>query len=192
MVWFQLNNQTAEAIREIELSPSERIVAVVSGALLDQALHHAIQTRMRNDEATMRRLFKGTGPLSGANKIHLGFLLYMFDEPMRDAMIAVSDIRNLFAHELGMSFKFKRDDRMRKAFSVLVLHQGRPYFPSPFWEGDSEYPLDPVTDERSQFLVNLRLCLIWLRADDNKHLAYSNEGNEPGFKPPLGQPAQRE
>ena len=162
MLWFMLNEQQSRAIAEIEHSGSDRIVTVVGGALLDQSLRVALQSKMRQDKKAFQRLFKDSGPLASSNKVELAYLLHLVEEPMRDAMEAICQIRNLFAHQLDMSFKFARDQRMKDALSKLVLHKGKPYFPGSFWEGDSTHSIDPVTDERSRFLVNLQLSLIWL------------------------------
>jgi hypothetical protein len=175
MAWFLLNDEQTKAILEITNSTSDRILTVVGGALLDQSLDLALKFRMRQDKKVLTQLFKDTGPLSGANKVHLGYLLYMFDEPMRDAMEAIYAIRNLFAHKLDMSFGFSDDQRMKDALAKLVLHEGKKFYQHPFLNGDSEEPMDPVTDDRSRYVVNLKIALLWLGADSTKHLSYTNQ-----------------
>jgi hypothetical protein len=82
MVWFQLNQQQKDAVLELERSGSQRIVAVVGGALLDQSLEVALILRMRADEDTVRKVFKSSGPMGGGNKVDLGYLLYMYGKPV--------------------------------------------------------------------------------------------------------------
>ena len=91
-MWFQLNQQQKDAVLELERSNSERIVAVVGGALLDQSLEVAVGLRMRADDDATRKVFKPSGPLAGANKVDLAYLLYMFEKPTRDAMLGIFTI----------------------------------------------------------------------------------------------------
>lgn len=125
MVWSIQKEQQDKAVYEMAETRSPRIVAVVGGALLDQSLRHALEYRMRPDKDTRRKLFRENGPLGGlGNKIDLGYLLYMYDEQTHAALIGISQIRNLFAHHLDMTFEAV-DKGMVKAQDKLTLHEGR-------------------------------------------------------------------
>jgi hypothetical protein len=111
--------------------------------------------------------------MGGQNKVLLGYLIYMIDEPMKDAMEAIYKIRNLFAHNLDMSFESTHQE-MVASQKKLTLHEGLTFFPTPFWPGDAIHPVDPVTDGQSRFIVNLKICLIFLMGDIHRHEPWCN------------------
>jgi hypothetical protein len=122
------------------------------------------------------KLFRVGGPLGFfMPKIDLGYQLYMFEKPTRNAMYGIAEIRNLFAHQLDMRFD-SDDPRMIAAGGKLMLHQGRKYYPMPFGgtEKDSECELELAETVRDKFFVNLKLCLIWLMGDDMRHGLWTN------------------
>ena len=109
MVWALLNQAQNVALNElIEGQKSDRIVAIVGGAMLDDSLRHAIEQRLRFAKDMNEKLFKVGGPLGNtAPKIDLGYQLYMFEKPMRNTMYGMTEIRNLFAHRLDMRDHFR-------------------------------------------------------------------------------------
>jgi hypothetical protein len=174
MTWLALNEAQNKAITELINTGSERIIAVVGGALFDSSLRSALESRMAPDKDKHRLLFKDTGPLSGQNKVTLAGLLYMFDDQTTKAMDPVYTIRNLFAHNLDMSFDSK-DQRMLEATTKLTLHEVHEYYPHPLSSGKpTEYKIEPVEDNKTRFIVNLKILLIFVYKDSDKHLPQSN------------------
>lgn len=176
MTWLALGPQHGKAIEELVHSDSQRIVAVVGGALLDNNLRAAIESRMRPDKDRRRRLFGPNGPMGTQNKATLAYLLGMYDENCLKAIEAIYDIRNLFAHNLEMTFNFIGDTRMSDAFSKLTLHQMFTHYPHPFIRaaGATSEQLEEITDLKTQFIVNLKLVLVILFKDKERHLEGSN------------------
>ena len=177
MVWSIKSKQQLKAVGEIERSGSARIMAVVGGAILDQSLRLALEDRMRPDKDRRRFLFRSTGPFGGQNKVILGYLLYMYDKEIHDALDAIYMIRNSFAHNLEMSFDSKDADFV-KAMEKLTLHVGKTSWPGIILiAGESvgqNPPIDPVTDGQSRFLVNLKIALTYLLEDNRTHFPHSN------------------
>ena len=185
MVWSIQNQQQDKAIYEITEAQSPRVVAVVGGALIDQSLRNALEYRMRPDKDTRKKLFRENGPLGGMqNKIDLGYLLYMYDEQMQATFTGISEIRNLFAHHLDMTFE-GTDQRMGQAVQKLTLHEGRTKYPSPIWDGDTEHEIEIIGENRTRFLVNLKLCLIQLGKDLLRHEPHCNTPNNIRYSAPI-------
>jgi hypothetical protein len=175
--WSIQNEQQDKAVWEISEAQSPRIVAVVGGALIDQSL--------RPDKDTRRKLFRENGPLGGLqNKIDLGYLLYVYDEKTQAALTGISEIRNLLAHHLDMTFE-GTDQRMVKAVEKLTLHEGHTKYPSPIWDGDTEYEIENISDNRTRFLVNLKFCLILLTKDQDRHEPHCNTPNNIRYSAPI-------
>jgi hypothetical protein len=174
MVWALLNDDQNAAVAELVETKSERVVAILGGALLEQSLQIALEHRFRPGKRINKELFKVGRPLGNLRaKIHIGFQLYMLDIPVREVMYGLTEIRNLFAHNLSMSFA-NTGDRMLSALAKLTLHEGKTHYPSPLLGSDTEYELEQTTSPRDKFIVNLKLCLIWLMADNIKHEMWTN------------------
>jgi hypothetical protein len=173
-MWFQLNQQQKDAVLELERSNSERIVAVVGGALLDQSLQVAVELRMRQDKDALRKVFKPNGPMGGQNKVDLGYLLYMYEKDVRDVLTAIFTIRNYFAHNLTMSFDTDHPE-MVKALSLLTLHHQNANYPDPSDTGSmDDAPIGIVESNKDRFIANLKIALILLARDHDAHLPYQN------------------
>jgi hypothetical protein len=97
----------------------------------------------------------------------------MFEKPIRNAMYGIADIRNFFAHNLDMTFS-SSFPKMNTAVAKLTLHEGRTHYPNPLTDQESPYLLEPTADIRGKFLVNLKLCLLWLFGDNRRHQPFSN------------------
>lgn len=178
MVWAVLNEEHNIALGELlQGQKSDRIVAIIGGALIDDSLRRHLELRFRavpkNRTDMNERLLRPGGPLGTlVPKIDLAYQLYMFEKPVRNALWGIAEIRNKFAHNLSMSFK---DESLKDSLGKLVLHQGRTHYPHPFDHGkDSEHPLEPGKGSRHIFILNLKLCLIELLRDGTKHGLYSN------------------
>lgn len=177
VVWAILNSDQNEALKEIiEGQKSDRIVAVVGAAILEDSLRSALVDRMRAKDGKTdinEKLFRVGGPLGNfAPKIDLGYQLWMFEKPYRNAMYGISEIRNMFAHNLGNTSFSSKDEKMVGAFKKLELHEGNTHYPIPW--ADNEHLIEPINSNRDVFFVNLKLCLIWLMSDTSKHQAYTN------------------
>jgi hypothetical protein len=176
MVWAILSEDYNKAIREIIASDSDRIIAVVGGAMLDHTLRLTLETRLRDNKDINRKLFKPTGPLGNlVPKIDLAYQLFAFSNEVRNTLYGLSDTRNFFAHRLDALFD-TRDDKLINALKKLTLHTGRSHYPDPFkgLGNDSEYEIEPANTQRDLFLVNLKLSLIYLMGDRLSHVANSN------------------
>lgn len=165
MVWTVLNSAQESALREIVTIKSDRISAILGGAMLDDSLRRAIESQLRHDKDMNEKLFRVSGPLGNTGpKIDLGYQLSLFDKPIRNAMYGISEIRNLFAHNLEMSFALG-GKRIDDAFAKMKLHLEIENYPlRSLPSGETEkYKIEPVTpNSQSHLIVNLKLCLMWL------------------------------
>jgi hypothetical protein len=57
----------------------------------------------------------------------------------------------------------------------LNLHEGRTHYPHHIIGGDGPHPIEAVTDNRSRFIVNLKLGLIALMRDRVSHVDHGNK-----------------
>jgi len=174
MVWALLGKAQGHAIQEIEDSQSERIVAIVGGAMLDDTLRRTLEHRLRKHKDINKKLFKPSGALGALGpKVDLAFQMYVVDKEVRNAMYGLSEVRNLFAHNLDASFDSK-SVKMIEALAKLTLHDGKTVYPSPFTGKDSLYKIETITDSRAKFLVNLKMALIFLMKDRLGHQPHSS------------------
>ncbi len=179
MAWALLNNAQNSALTELtEGSNSDRIVAIVGGAILDDSLRQALELRFRfapkDYESVKKRTFKVSGALGNLGpKIDIGYLLSMFDEQTHSALYGIAEIRNFFAHNLIASMK-SPNQQLTEAINKLTLHQGRSNYLNPFTGKESDIEIEETEEPRDVFIVNLKLCLIELMADHSKHQHGSN------------------
>jgi hypothetical protein len=112
----------------------------------------------------------------------------MFDRPFRDAMYGINEVRNLFAHNMQISFASGIKE-MADAFKKRHLHEQIVKYPMPYFSPDDKlyqttlYDVEQVTDKRSHFIVNLKLSLMWLMGDFKRHMPYTNT-----WQPNISQP----
>lgn len=160
MVWALLNQDHAIATEEISFfEQSDRITE---------------RFRPKDGNTDMNdKLFRIGGPLGNlAPKVDLSYQLYMLGKLERNAMHGISEIRNLFAHNLRMTFH-STSDKLSKSMEKLVLHSGVSKYPHPFTRVDSEFEIEKITSLKQQFIVNLKLCLIHVMKDRDTHLPNS-------------------
>jgi hypothetical protein len=120
MVWALLNEPQNAALNEL-LHGSDRVVAILGGAMLDDSLRFALEQRFRQGGNTNEKLFKIGGALGNTGpKIDLAYQLYMFDKPMREAMHGITEVRNFFAHKLDMTFD-NTGKKFKEAVTKLAL-----------------------------------------------------------------------
>jgi hypothetical protein len=154
-------------------SGSERVMAVVGGALLEEATERTLKERLINDPA-VKNLLDPERPLGNmAPQIDLLYLLGAFDDKTRKALKSLGSVRNFFAHHIDASFD-SLDEDFVQAMKRLVLHEGRAHYPHHLFGPDSKVPLEPVTSRRDQFKVNLQLGLIALMRDRVGHHTHTN------------------
>lgn len=175
MTWAIFRDAHTQAIVEmLQDGATDRIIAVVGGALLDETLRRTVAERLINEEDTADKLLKAGGPLGNTEpKIDLLFLMGAIDRPTRNALYGLTHIRNFFAHNLEASFD-SNDAKYLKDVGVLVLHDGRAVYPHHFIPEDSESRIEEMKNNRDRFIVNLKLCLIALMRDRVSHVAHSN------------------
>ena len=180
MAWAVGNPQQEAAVRElIQQQSSDRVVAIVGAAICEDALRNALASRFRDTAGHATdindKLFRVGGPLGFfMPKIDLGYQLYVFEKPIRNALYGIADIRNLFAHQLDMKFD-SADARMIAAIKKLTLHQGQTHYPNPITEGkDMQSAIEPTDTNRDKFLVNLKFCLLWFFGDHRRHGLWNN------------------
>ena len=107
-------------------------------------------------------------------QIDLLYLLGALDDKTCKAMKGLAGIRNYFAHHTNPSFNSQDEDFVSRSIKRLTLHEGRTYYPHRLWGPDTTIPLEPVNTRRDQFIVNLKLALVFLMRDRVSHAAHSN------------------
>lgn len=164
-----------QTIQEI-LNGTDRVATIVGGALLEETLTRTLRERLRNDKDAFDKIARPSGALgSPAPKINLLYLLKAVTAPERDAIAALCDIRNLFAHNVRMTFSWGSDERMKNALGSLTLHKNLTHYPHHLYRNKkSRVKLDAIETKRDLYLVHLRLSLIALMVDRCSHLQWSN------------------
>ena len=175
MTWAVFDDSHTRGIGEIIQSGSHRVTAIVGGSLLDAALDRTLSERLRKDKDIVRKLTKVGGALGNAGpKIDLLYLLHGMDEPARNTMYGLSEIRNFFAHHLDASFDSKKD-QMINAVEKLTLHKGLIHYPHHLAaKRTTKTAIEHIKNNRDLYLVNLRLALLSLMRDRVSHVPWSN------------------
>lgn len=174
MTWAIFDDSHLRGIAEIIHSGSERVTAIVGGALLDDTLRRTLAERLRDDKDTTKKLLKVNGALGNTGpKIDLLYQLYAFRKPERNALCGLTEARNYFAHNLDASFD-STAEKMVEAIKKLKLHENREFYPHHLFDQDSDHVIEPVTNNRERFEVNLKLCLLVLMRDRMSHVTWSN------------------
>jgi hypothetical protein len=179
MPWAVLADQETRdtnAVVEMISTQTARITAIVGGALLDEHIRRTLAERLRKGNTAGWLL---SVPLINLEpKIALLYLLNAFDKATFNALKGIVGVRNFYAHDLSasQSFETETNKEFLEHIGFLTLHEGRSHYPDHRYGGDSRFAIEPVTDRRSQFLVNLKLGLIALMRDRCSHEPYSNKG----------------
>ena len=158
------------------LSPqgSERVIAVVGGAMLEEAVDRSLRERLLNIPNLANNLLGIDRPLGNVGpKIDLLCLLGAFDERTCRALKGITGVRNFFAHHLEAPFDSLNEDFVR-AMTRLTLHENRTHYPHHLFGPDSQTAIEPINSRRDQFVVNLKLALIILMRDRISHDTHSN------------------
>jgi DNA-binding MltR family transcriptional regulator len=158
-----------------EPSGSERVMAVVGGALLEEAVDRTLHERLIDDPAVVKNLLEIGRPLGNiAPQIDLLYLLGAFDDRTHRALKGLARVRNFFAHRTDASFD-SLDKDFTDAMKRLILHEDRTHYPHHLFGPDSDAAIEPVKSMRDRFVVNLKLGLIALMRDRISHHEFSNE-----------------
>ena len=176
MTWAIFSDGHIRAIVElIQQSQSERVTAIVGGALLDDTLRRTLTERLRDDKDIARKLLRVSGPLGNTKpKIDLLYMLGGCEKPVRDTLHGLSQIRNYFAHNLEPKFDSQTKDVL-DAMLLLTLHVNKKYYPRHLDNRESEVEIEAVATNRDKFIINLKLCLIVLMHDRVSHVTWSNK-----------------
>lgn len=159
----------------LQPSGSERVMAVVGGTLLDEAVARTLRERFIDEPGIVDNLINVDRPLSNLGpKIDVLYLLGAFDQQTRGALKGIVGVRNFFAHHLDASFD-SLDKEFLKAMSRLTLHENRTYYPHHLYGPDSKHEIEPITNKKTQFVVNLKLGLIVLMRDRLSHETHTNQ-----------------
>jgi DNA-binding MltR family transcriptional regulator len=80
---------------------SERAMAIVLGAIVENHLTGLLRMLMRREENIARELFQSSGPLGPfGTKIRLAYMLRIIGPEMYGDLTIISKVRNKFAHDL--------------------------------------------------------------------------------------------
>jgi len=174
MTWAVYNEKQRKAVEEIVKTGSDRIIAIVGGALLDDTLRWTICERLKNDADTANKLFRVNGALGNADpKVDLLWLLNGVERTVRNTLYRLIAVRNGFAHALDASFD-SPNPKMADGLALLKLQEGKKYYPHHLYNQDSKNEIETVKSNRDRFVVNLKLCLIALMRDRVSHEAWSH------------------
>jgi hypothetical protein len=174
MVWALLNEGIRAGVAELTASDSDRVIALLGGAIVEEQLLQSIHLRLRHS-AVQQIVFKPTGALGGFTpKIDLGYLLHMYEKPERTALIGIAEIRNVFAHKLTIPSFETKDNGLDRGLEKLTLHLRYAKYPAPFWQGDSEYDVEKPTNKRETLITNIKILLVLLMRDMYLHQPYTN------------------
>jgi len=83
---------------------SERAMAIVLGAIVENHLTELLRLLMLKDKALADEMFNPSGPLGPfGTKIRLAYMLRIIPEPTYKDLMIVNRIRNKFAHDLSVT-----------------------------------------------------------------------------------------
>ncbi|WP_052679680.1 hypothetical protein [Rhizobium nepotum] len=97
-----------DVITEIN-SGSDRVAAVVGGALVDEILRRTLRNCLRQDSKVLTEVSQGSGPLATFSAcINMGYLLGLYGKEVRHDLHIIRKIRNEFAHQLNATFSTQK------------------------------------------------------------------------------------
>jgi hypothetical protein len=175
MTWAIFHDDHTAAIGELISSPSDRVTAVVGGALLDEHVQRTLSERLRDSRRT-GWLLKTDNPLGNVGpKIELLYILYAIDKPTFKALKGIAGVRNFFAHNVTASFT-SADPLFLEHMAPLTLDVGKLVYPHHLYSWrDSEVAIEQIRNNRDWFIVNLKLGLLALMQDRVRHEANGND-----------------
>lgn len=94
------NKRLIALIEEMD-GQTDRGVAIVGAAWIEEAMTTAIQSFLHDDSKAWKRLFSGNGALASfSSKIDLAILLGLVSDAIRSDLHIIREIRNEFAHQI--------------------------------------------------------------------------------------------
>lgn len=83
---------------------SNRAVAVVWPAIVENRLTDALRAYTRPDESVSKELFRPEGALGTfGQKVKLGYRLGLYEKDLKDDLVLLTKIRNAFAHRVDIT-----------------------------------------------------------------------------------------
>jgi len=104
---------------------SNRAVAVVWPAIVENRLTDALRSYMRPDRRAADEMFSPNGALGTfGQKIRLGYMLGLYEKDLRDDLVLLSRIRNAFAPRVDItSFEVSPIRDQMDRMTVLKVHR---------------------------------------------------------------------
>jgi hypothetical protein len=142
---------------------SNRAVAVVWPAIVENRLTDALKAYMRSDETVAKELFRPEGALGTfGQKIKLGYMLGLYEKDLKDDLVLLTKIRNAFAHRVDITdFETSPIRDYMDQMTVLKVH--RNLFESMKKENPSEGPrrtqLFVLSNELLDYRNSFHLCI---------------------------------
>jgi DNA-binding MltR family transcriptional regulator len=100
--WSEESQKRLLALVEEMNGESDRAVAIVGAAWVEDALTEAIVAFLEEHRESSKRLFHGSGPLATFSaKIDLARLLGMTSDAIRSDLHSIRGVRNEFAHHVA-------------------------------------------------------------------------------------------
>lgn len=97
-----------EVMKEI-MEGSDRVVAIVGGALVEEVLARLLREFLRQDEKVLDQAFGFSKPIGTFSaKVDLGYLLGVYGKEVHQDLHCLRRIRNEFAHKLNTTFKTQK------------------------------------------------------------------------------------
>lgn len=97
-----------DVFRELQ-SGSDRAVAVVGGALIDEIMRRVLMQTLRADDKVQKDVLDGNGPMSTFSaRINMSYLLGLYGKEVHHDLHILRKVRNEFAHELTATFSTNR------------------------------------------------------------------------------------
>ena len=175
MTWAIFDDEHVRAIGEMLTSSNQRVIAVVGGALLDEHLRRTLAERLRDDSTVRKRLMDMNRPIGNAAvRNDLLYMLHAYDRNMWKANDGIISVRNFFAHNLAASFD-STEEKFATAMNKLLLHEQRKFYPKHKDWSDTTKKIEPVKNNRTKLLVNLKISLLALMHDRVSHEMHSNQ-----------------
>lgn len=150
---------------------SDRAVAVVCLAIVENRLTDLLKAAMRKDEKTQEELFNPSGPIGSlGTKIKLAYMLGLIHADVYSDLRLVTKIRNEFAHSVRItSFdepSIKRRISSLHAFQVwkFLEQQQSAALTDPNADSNAKLQAQILRDELSAWRDTFKMCLrlyIW-------------------------------
>lgn len=185
MTWLLSSDNQRKALEEIEQTQSDRATAIVAASFLETDLRNAIEARLLKDENLINKLLKPTGPLGPfQTKAELAYLMGIYDAGIRDDIIEIAGIRNMFAHNVKpLKFNSKEIGNRCKTLRI-VKRDPYPEIPGKGLPDELRSPprIDSSAPPRERFILAIKLIAIALWAASHD-LVIGPDGRKKKWRP---------